>query len=306
MAQNPDSPDFSELRLIEALDAENVHPVSEDSIAGPPFDSIAPLPFDTVLDTLRIQTYLQTIPTDTTSVIQTPAAPPEPWQNGLEPRPRFIHPAANSGFLLTLAVVLIIGAFNIRNLSHVVVTSAKELVKVRIGRDNVFDELSAGDARLRIFLLLLSIASGGLFLATGAFLLNGLGAALTVSAVVKYIALFAIYCTGMYVAYQTVGYTFAPGDGRREWVRGYTASLILSGVILGIPAVVAVFYPAVAPALAIGALAVFITAKLLFIIKGFRIFYDKIIDLVYFILYLCTLEIIPLLVMYYIAMFELI
>ncbi|MDE6655263.1 MAG: DUF4271 domain-containing protein [Muribaculaceae bacterium] len=40
----------------------------------------------------------------------------------------------------------------------------------------------------------------------------------------------------------------------------------------------------------------------MFIIKGFRIFYHKIWSLLYFILYLCTLEIVPLIILYLTAL----
>ncbi|MBP3590263.1 MAG: DUF4271 domain-containing protein, partial [Muribaculaceae bacterium] len=39
---------------------------------------------------------------------------------------------------------------------------------------------------------------------------------------------------------------------------------------------------------------IYVSARLIFIIKGFKIFYNGFISLIYFILYLCTLEIVPL------------
>ncbi len=305
MPQATDSVDFSELMLIEALDASNVRAEGPDSLMGPRPDSIMPLAFDSVLDTARIEAYmaLQAVPDTVQAVAEQPA---DRWTDGLAPRPRSIHPAASNGFLLTLAVLLIIGAFNIRNLINIIVTSSKELVKVRHGRDNIFTERSASDARTRLFLLLLATAGAGIFTAVGALAASGCGASMTVSTVCVFIALCAVYFGVMYVAYQTVGFTFAPGDGRREWIRGYSASLILPGFILALPAVALLFYPAFAVPIALGAMAVFLAGRLLFIIKGFRIFYDKIGDLVYFILYLCTLEIIPLLVVYRLAVHELI
>ena len=227
------------------------------------------------------------------------------WQNGLAPSLRFIHPAASSGFLLTLALILIVGAYNIRPLCHIIKNSADELFKIRMRRDSIFTERSASDTTIRLFLLLIFVASAGIFTAIGALGVAGLGYTLTVPMVLSYAALAAVYTTGMYIAYLTIGYTFAPAEARRELIRGYTASLILPAAILALPTVAAIFYHRFAFTLAILALCTFLIAKILFIIKGFRIFYDKISDLVYFILYLCTLEIIPLILAYRIALDDL-
>ena len=54
MPQATDSVDFSELMLIEALDASNVRAEGPDSLMGPRPDSIMPLGFDTVLDTATV------------------------------------------------------------------------------------------------------------------------------------------------------------------------------------------------------------------------------------------------------------
>ncbi|MDE6169760.1 MAG: DUF4271 domain-containing protein, partial [Duncaniella sp.] len=43
--------------------------------------------------------------------------------------------------------------------------------------------------------------------------------------------------------------------------------------------------------------------RILFICKGFRLFYDNFGSLLYFILYLCTLEIVPLVLIYRVILF---
>ena len=42
----------------------------------------------------------------------------------------------------------------------------------------------------------------------------------------------------------------------------------------------------------------YLVVRLIFICKGFRLFYDNLLSSVYFILYLCTLEIAPLILLY--------
>jgi hypothetical protein len=98
-----------------------------------------------------------------------------------------------------------------------------------------------------------------------------------------------------------VGYAFADNEGRKQWLRGFNASQAFLGFGLAIPALVTVFYPAAATIMLQIATIMYILARLVFIFKGFKIFYHKISSLVYFILYLCTLEVIPLIFILYCA-----
>ena len=108
----------------------------------------------------------------------------------------------------------------------------------------------------------------------------------------------ALFYLVQLAAYGTVGFTFASKSGRREWLRGFNATQALLGITLVPAAVLAVFYPPLTfIAVAVGA-GLYLLARLLFIIKGIRIFYDNFSSLLYFILYLCTLEIIPVIFIY--------
>lgn len=49
------------------------------------------------------------------------------------------------------------------------------------------------------------------------------------------------------------------------------------------------------------AAAAYIAARVTFIAKGFRLFYDNFLSLLYFILYFCTLEIAPVAALYLIS-----
>ena len=102
-------------------------------------------------------------------------------------------------------------------------------------------------------------------------------------------------------AYRTVGYTFTTADGRRRWLGGFAATQAYAGLGMVIPALLMVFQPQWHAALLTISLSIYFAARLMFIIKSFRIFYQKIWSLLYFILYLCTLEILPLLAIYRIS-----
>lgn len=113
----------------------------------------------------------------------------------------------------------------------------------------------------------------------------------------------ALYIAAGYCGYEAVGYTFTSPEGRREWVRGFSASQALLGLALTVPAALCVFYPDTLRWTVAAGFFAWLFAKILFIVKGFRIFYDKISGLLYFILYLCTLEIIPLIWVYKISVY---
>ena len=99
------------------------------------------------------------------------------------------------------------------------------------------------------------------------------------------------------MAYSLLGYTFATtGQHSKIWKEGYIASQSLMGIII-LPMVMALNITSgdVEMWLYMSIIA-FILLRIAFIIKGFRIFFTKMQHALYFILYLCTVEIIPVLV----------
>lgn len=103
------------------------------------------------------------------------------------------------------------------------------------------------------------------------------------------------------VGYLLVGYSFAPAGEIRPWLRAFVTSNSILGYLLAVPALGALFYPE-ASALFIAICALFfIGCRMLFYIKGFTIFYTSPASLFYFFLYLCTLEITPVLAVWAVA-----
>lgn len=255
-------------------------------------------PFDQTLDTAALarlpQVQLAQARADSIAAAQ---APP-PWMSGLEPQPRPDRPAHTSGFLVAVAVMVVLLMFNFRHLARLLSTYTDELVKVRHGRSNVFDEHPAGDTRILIMLIIIGALCSGVLLCAGiCHYLTG-HETMTARAVASVCALTGAYYIFRLAAYNVTGYTFTTPEGRRLWIRAFNASQALAGVALIIPALLAVFYPAsTAIVVTIGAI-ICLTLRCLFIFKGFSIFYDRFRAILYFILYLCTLEIIPLIIIF--------
>lgn len=81
-------------------------------------------------------------------------------------------------------------------------------------------------------------------------------------------------------------------------MRGFFASQALLGLMLTVPALSLIFYPGAAAIVVWVGVALYVIARLLFFSKGFRFFYTNLFSLLYFILYLCTVEIAPILFMW--------
>ena len=116
-----------------------------------------------------------------------------------------------------------------------------------------------------------------------------------------HIALFTALAAGFTIAqwlvFKVLGYTFTDKIGARLWVEGFKATQSLVGLLLLPVLVLLLLYPTHGKLLlSIGAV-LYLVARLIFIVKGFRIFYSNLPSIVYFLLYLCAVEIVPLAVM---------
>ena len=227
-----------------------------------------------------------------------------PWDNGLEPAMRAMLPASSSWVVMIVAVMLVLILFNFRSISRYIGFNVEDLLYERTGRDNLFDERPASFGAVNLLFVAILVVCGGFLLACGvarylhlpAVDVTPLKLAMVVGAVLVYY-IFEI------TSYNLVGYTFTTPDGLNRWIRGFNASSTLLATSLVIPALVAGFYPSAMMAMAWVGFGLFILAKVSFIFKGFRIFFDNLFSLLYFILYLCTLEIIPVILLFNVTAF---
>lgn len=101
----------------------------------------------------------------------------------------------------------------------------------------------------------------------------------------------------MSVAYTTVGNVFGDKIHTWMWLTGYLATTGLSTLIFFPLALLAICYPAESVLILEVALGGVIAAKLIFIWKGFRIFFRDFTSWLLFLYYLCSLEIVPLILL---------
>ncbi len=232
-----------------------------------------------------------------------PPPAPAKWSTGLDGSERTVSVGDNSGVLTVVAVVIVLMMINYKHCRRLFSTLWQEMWAMR-HRANVFDEHTSNETRVLALMALQWCMCTGLLLYSG---LGLSGATLAPSKAFidtgSLILLMVAYYVAQWAAYQVVGYTFTTPIGRRLFVQGFTSSQSLLGFALLIPALVSIFYPSAAFVAVIVGVSLYIIARIVFITKGFRIFYTNFGSIFYFILYLCTLEIVPLLLVYYLALF---
>ncbi|MDE6323178.1 MAG: DUF4271 domain-containing protein [Paramuribaculum sp.] len=214
------------------------------------------------------------------------------YAEGLAPSPRPVLPGYDSGVTALLVVLFLFIASNFRHYSTFIKTFAQDLFKVR-RRANIFDDNNTmSETRVLLSMISLLCVSEGILLYS-AVGLRGEIAVTPFAAVGMLSGLAVAYYLCQLAAYRTVGYLFSNGSDTLQWLKGFNASQSLLGLVLVIPALLSLFSPGLSPLLLSLSVLFYGIARLIFISKGFRIFYDNYTSLVYFILYLCTLEIIP-------------
>ncbi len=214
-----------------------------------------------------------------------------------EPRPEVL--GYNSGVLCVVMSMILLLIFAIRNFKTFFRTLFQDAWSLR-KRDNVFDEKDAsatgGSWLLGLqvcvweSLILLGIVNyedGSIMLRYHVMILTAM--------LMGAVSAFYLFQLGVY---KILGYVFSDGVGSDQLMRGFTSTQGLLGFSLLFPALGILFYPSAVNMLIIVGLVLYILARLIFICKGFRIFYDNYSSILYFFLYLCSLEVVPLALIY--------
>lgn len=253
-----------------------VRAVSAPGADAPSADTIAP----------------DTVAHDTTYVIvlDPPAAPPSAG------RPREAGSTGMSWVLTALLLLFVIVAVRFRNNSKYLGALLRSAVEVR-ERGNVFDDTVREMSFMIVLNAMWSICAGILL-----HILAGGGGASTPLGMGKCIGLAVAYEFFMILCYETVGTVFSDRLHTRMWVRGYLAATGLTTLVLFPAALLGVCYPEEARLALWMGLSAFIIGKIVFISKGFRIFFTRIGAWVLFLYYLCSLEIVPLVLLYVVAL----
>lgn len=241
--------------------------------------------------------------TEVEAVAVTAVPDPEPWLSGLEGEERDVPIGADSGILSLVTALLLMMMLIVHRSRKLFGALWQELLGMR-RRANAFDDRTSSESSaLTLMAVQWSVCAGILMycaIALGGASVFGFRppeaplAHAPFVGMAMFVGLAMAYYAAQLATYWVLGYVFADPTGRRLYVQGFTASQSLLGFALLIPALVAIFHQSAAPAMVATAAALYVLARIIFIIKGFRIFYRNFGSLLYFILYLCAVEILPL------------
>lgn len=212
---------------------------------------------------------------------------------GMEPEASVPSYANSTPMAMLLMGTLLLAALNASSVVRALKAYRAELWSVR-RRPNVFDDESSVPPLIAFILALIFVVFGGVVL----YNVHGIPEPATFVGAAASMALLGAYYIFERCAYWIVGDTFTSAEGLRRWLGGFAATRAYAGLALIVPATLLVYQPQWHSTLITISLSIYFAARLLFIIKSFRIFYTKIWSSLYFILYLCTLEILPIAIIY--------
>ena len=204
-----------------------------------------------------------------------PAPPPPPpaWLKGIEPVPRPQSPAGDPVVAGIFIALFLIVSLCLRHSRRLFKMLWRDLTSIR-SREKGFDERTPADLRLvaifyiQLIIFLAMLTQSALRL--GGHIPPGV-APISLTGILA--LMWALYYVIARSAYFVLGYTFAPGEeAALHLVRGFNASQVLAGFVLAVPAVCAVFWPPIALQAVIAAGAIYLLARIAFIVKCFRIF----------------------------------
>ena len=217
---------------------------------------------------------------------------------GKPPRERAMLPGYDSGVVCVLLGLFIFVVVNFKHYSTFLRTLIGRVWNVR-KRENAFNEHNTvSETRLLVSMIMMVCFGEGALLFSHLYNTHVTTAPAVFTLLSVTMGVATAYYLLQLVAYATVGWTFGSSREVSQWLRGFNASQSLLGIAMIVPALVTLFYPETTAAMCGIGVVLYVVARILFICKGFKIFYHNLFSLVYFILYLCALEIAPLLIMY--------
>ena len=218
---------------------------------------------------------------------------------------------ATSWIYLILFTVFFLVCLRVRGNFKFIGAFFRDLVVVR-ERDNMLDA-TVKETSFIFLVLLLSGLSIGVVLRHAVAIFGtrmhlpaeipalglGIEGEFTTTAICMGIA--CAYIGAMWICYTVVGRVFSDPLHTWLWVRGFTSGTGLGAAVFFPLALLSLAYPGHTSEIAYATFAMLILVKFLFIVKGFRIFFTESSLWVVFLYYLCSLEIVPLVITFGLA-----
>ena len=182
-------------------------------------------------------------------------------------------------------------------LGHVYITNLVHNMFSIKGKDDLYSDHTMSDTRIIIALIVNTCLMEGLLLFYCLLWYNPqLTLALQSSVFLHVFVLVisaALFITLQLFLYRLIGYTFSNDSLTDLWLSGFLASQAALGLLLFPVAVITLVFPSSIKLMVTIAIILYILGRIVFIWKGFRIFFNNLSSSIYFILYLCAIEIVP-------------
>ena len=165
-------------------------------------------------------------------------------------------------------------------------------------RENLFEDHTVNETGILTALIgNTCIVEGFLIFAAVRMLCPSLAPALQANVfphIAIYCGIAVLFYVGQWLVYKVLGYTFSDKQGTKLWIDGFKATQAFLGLLLLPVLILLMLYPNHGKLLLSIAASLYLIARLVFIFKSFRIFYGNLSSILFFILYLCAVEIVPL------------
>lgn len=236
--------------------------------------------------------YTQSVRLQTHTAVLPPAG-----SEGLPGIPRTQALGTSDGITLMLILLFVLVAFSLRSGIRLVPQMLAHLFRPR-KNDGPFTGLTLSESRLRFFMQMLTWILEGILLA---FLIQGVRPAAPTPDF-TYIAASIGCAAGYYLlqaaVYRLLGSIFSNPADTTRWLSGYASIHSLLGIFLFPLVFIIIYIPVLSKSALITAVLFYLLSRIIFIYKSIKIFLRDIYGLLYFILYLCSLEIIPLILLF--------
>ncbi len=218
---------------------------------------------------------------------------------GVAPQSPAHSPLHDTGVMamLLLVIIFVLTSFNkgfkyVQNLPRYLFSVKR--------RENLFDDHTVSETRVLIALLLNTCFMEGLlvYASFSNTMQAAIGSRVAIYVGITTLAAIVFYC-GQLLLYRLLAWVFGDPTSARLWIGGFNATQALLGLLLLPVTIITLVYPSTTSTTLIVALVLYILVRAVFISKGIRIFFNNLSLSLYFILYLCSVEIIPSLLTYF-------
>lgn len=213
----------------------------------------------------------------------------------IEPQVRPAAASSDSLLLTVLLGVFIVSALFAPTMWRIASDYFKQLF--RSHREIIPGEKTVGERLVVAISLLQTVLFEGMIL----YCAPGPSGGTPISALSGEVLLCALLLIVQLVGYRLVGYAFARPDETQVWQSAFFITQGVCGYLLVVPAFAMLFYPHLMLSCMIVAGVIYAACRIPLYISEFRIFHTGNLSVFYFFLYLCTLEIVPLLAVWSLA-----